>query len=47
MEKSNTIQMIIANKDGLDAFMQKHAQALGPLNSRGGEGKNDYITGNY
>jgi mRNA interferase HigB len=25
--------MIIANKELLDAFVQKHAQAVGPLNS--------------
>jgi len=29
----NIINMIIANKEILDAFVQKHAQSAGPLNS--------------
>ena len=30
---ANSIKMIIANKELLDAFVQKHAQSAGPLNS--------------
>ena len=29
----NIVEMIIANKEILDEFVQKHAQAAGPLNS--------------
>ena len=33
LRTKNYIEMIIANKELLDAFVQKHAQSAGPLNN--------------